>query len=103
VLERESGVEGRAHHAGALLQALNALELVREGVVLHKIWLANLVEDLEPTLVHDLLVQTLNRPLVLLLLLRHLVLLLLTSELNDAPLPVALIHPDDPRPEPRAP
>src|ERR1700716_3558321 len=78
VLESEMGIESSTHHAGALLQALASLGLAREGTVLHMVRPRYLIEDLEPTLVHDLLKKPNYRLPVLDLLLRHLVCLLLT-------------------------
>jgi hypothetical protein len=67
VLESEMGIESSTHHAGALLQALAPLGLAREGTVLQVVRPRYLIEDLEPTLVHDLLKKPHDRLLVLIL------------------------------------
>src|ERR1700704_2358980 len=78
MLESERWIESSTHHAGALLQALASLGRAREGTVLQMVRPRNLIEDLEPTLVHDLLKKPNDSLPVLDLMLRHLVCLLLT-------------------------
>ena len=71
MLDRERGVERRPDHADALLEALHSLRLSGERVVLDVVRPRDLVQDLQPALVADLLVEPPNDPLVLVLLLRH--------------------------------
>lgn len=56
VLDGEPGIESGADHADALLQALNPLALLWEGVVLDVVGPGDLVEELEPSFVPDFLV-----------------------------------------------
>ena len=67
MLDRERGIERRPDHADALLQALHSLRLSRKRVVLDVVWPCDLVQHLQPALVADLLVESLNDPLVLIL------------------------------------
>ncbi len=84
VFYREAGIECRAHHADGLFQAFDALALLRERVVLDVVRPGHLVEDLEPAVVYDLLVETQDRLLVLTLVFRHLDLLHLSAEAEQS-------------------
>jgi hypothetical protein len=71
MLDREMGVVSGADHADTLLQAFKSLVLPREGVVLDMIGPGDLVKDLQPALVPDLLIQPPDRLLVAVSLLPH--------------------------------
>jgi hypothetical protein len=80
VLDRELRIESGAHHADSLLQAVAALALCGERVVLDVVWQRDLVDDLEPPVVPDFFIEPPDGPLVLTLPFRHLVSSLRSAE-----------------------